>query len=289
MFKDNWIQILAELERKGEPCVMVTVVEHKGSTPRDSGTKMLVTEQGCYATIGGGHLEYKALKLAREMLLGGEQQMKVERFNLGASLGQCCGGMASIMLEPVIRARHHLVLFGAGHVAKALVHILATLPFRITWIDERESEFPAELPSGVTRVISDDPVGEIAEQPPGSFYLVMTHNHQLDLELCARILKRQDARYFGVIGSQTKRKRFDYKLKERGFSEDSLSQMICPIGLSEVSGKHPAEIAVSVAGELIRVYQQANTGSPLTLSQVACDTPHITETDDVTDDVVAAR
>ncbi|MBO1518271.1 xanthine dehydrogenase accessory protein XdhC [Oceanisphaera pacifica] len=259
MFKDNWIQILAELERKGEPCVMVTVVEHKGSTPRDSGTKMLVTEQGCYATIGGGHLEYKALKLARAMLLSGESQMKVERFNLGASLGQCCGGMASIMLEPVVRARHHLVLFGAGHVAKALVHILATLPFRITWIDEREAEFPAEQISGVTQLVSDDPVGEINSQPPGSFYLVMTHNHQLDLELCAQILKRNDARYFGVIGSQTKRKRFDYKLKERGVSDLELTKMICPIGLSEVSGKHPAEIAVSVAGELIREYQQVAT------------------------------
>ena len=284
MFKDNWIQILAELEREGEPCVLVTVVEHKGSTPRDSGTKMLVTEQGCYATIGGGHLEYKALKLARDMLLGGEQQMKVERFNLGASLGQCCGGMASIMLEPVVRARHHLVLFGAGHVAKALVHILSTLPFRITWIDERAAEFPAAQLNGVTQVVSDDPVAEIACQPAGSFYLVMTHNHQLDLELCAQILKRQDARYFGVIGSQTKRKRFDYKLKERGFSEASLSQMICPIGLSEVSGKHPAEIAVSVAGELIRVYQQATT--PL---RVASSTQPGAESGEVTHDVAAEQ
>ncbi|GAA3707453.1 xanthine dehydrogenase accessory protein XdhC [Oceanisphaera sediminis] len=267
MFKDNWIQVLAELERKGEPCVLVTVVEHKGSTPRDSGTKMLVTEQGCYATIGGGHLEYKALKLARDMLLQGEQQMKVERFNLGASLGQCCGGMATIMLEPVVRARHHLVLFGAGHVAKALVHILATLPFRITWIDEREDEFPTELPAGASKLVSDDPVAEIDGQPAGSFYLVMTHNHQLDLELCARILKRGDARYFGVIGSRTKRKRFDYKLKERGFDEAALARMICPIGLPEVIGKHPAEIAVSVAGELIGAYQQ-----PVTAPGTAADT-----------------
>ncbi|ART80197.1 xanthine dehydrogenase accessory protein XdhC [Oceanisphaera avium] len=255
MFKDNWIQVLAELERKGEPCVMVTVVEHKGSTPRDSGTKMLVTEHACYATIGGGHLEYKALKLARDMLLSGEQTMRVERFNLGASLGQCCGGMASIMLEPVVRTRHHLVLFGAGHVAKALVHILATLPFRITWIDERQAEFPPEQFSGVTQLVSDDPVGEVASQPAASMYLVMTHNHQLDLELCAAILKRQDAAYFGVIGSATKRKRFDYKLSERGFNARDLSQMICPIGISSVVGKHPAEIAVSVAGQLISVYQ----------------------------------
>ncbi|MDP5292036.1 xanthine dehydrogenase accessory protein XdhC [Oceanimonas sp. CHS3-5] len=255
MFKDNWIQILAELEQRGEPCVMVTVVEHKGSTPRDSGTKMLVTEAGCYATIGGGHLEYKALELARQMLAAGEQQMRVERFNLGASLGQCCGGMATIMLEPVVRPRHHLVLFGAGHVAKALVHILATLPFRITWVDSRAEEFPAVLPEGVTAVVSDDPVDEVIEQPTGSYYLVMTHNHQLDLELCARILKRNDARYFGVIGSRTKRKRFDYRLKERGFDDTALAGMVCPIGLPEVTGKHPAEIAVSMAGQLIAAYQ----------------------------------
>lgn len=255
MFKDNWIQVLAELEQRGEPCIMVTVVEHKGSTPRDSGTKMLVTEAGCYATIGGGHLEFKAMELARHMLAEGEQAMRVERFNLGASLGQCCGGMTTIMLEPVVRPRHHLVLFGAGHVAKALVHILATLPFRITWIDSRPEEFPASLPEGVTAVVSDEPVDEIDEQPAGSYYLVMTHNHQLDLELCARILKRNDARYFGVIGSRTKRKRFDYRLKERGVDAAALANMICPIGLAGVTGKHPAEIAVSVAGQLIAAYQ----------------------------------
>ncbi|MBR9856387.1 MAG: hypothetical protein GYB38_01630, partial [Gammaproteobacteria bacterium] len=115
--------------------------------------------------------------------------------------------------------------------------------------------------------VSDDPVAEIDCQPADSFYLVMTHNHQLDLELCARILKRNDARYFGVIGSRTKRKRFDYKLKERGFNEAALARMICPIGLPEVTGKHPAEIAVSVAGELIAAYQQ-----PVTAPGTAADT-----------------
>lgn len=274
MFKDNWIQILAELEQKGEPCVMVTVVEHKGSTPRDSGTKMLVTESGCYATIGGGHLEYKALELARHMLAAGEQQMRVERFNLGANLGQCCGGMATIMLEPVVRPRHHLVLFGAGHVAKALVHVLATLPFRITWVDSRAEEFPAELPEGVTALVSDEPVDEVTEQPAGSYYLVMTHNHQLDLELCACILKRGDARYFGVIGSRTKRKRFDYRLRERGFDDAALSSMVCPIGLPEVTGKHPAEIAVSVAGQLIAAYQAGDTAKVQETASAMLQTEH---------------
>ncbi|WP_116474397.1 xanthine dehydrogenase accessory protein XdhC [Zobellella maritima] len=271
MFKDNWIQTLVELEQKGEACVLVTVIEHKGSTPRDSGTKMLVTRTGCYATIGGGHLEYKAMELAREMLVKGERQLRIERFNLGASLGQCCGGMATLMLEPVVQDKHHLVLFGAGHVAKALVSVLAGLPFRITWIDEREDQFPARLPEGVTRVVSDDPVGEVDDQPANSFYLVMTHNHQLDFELAARILKRGDARYFGMIGSHTKRKRFEYRLRERDFDQQTVDRMVCPIGLAEVGGKHPAEIAVSVAGQLIACYQgDAKPGlSPLSAAKHA--------------------
>ena len=102
---------------------------------------------------------------------------------------------------------------------------------------------------------------EVDDQPAGSYYLVMTHNHQLDLELCARILRRGDARYFGVIGSRTKRKRFDYRLKERGFDDAALASMICPIGLPEVTGKHPAEIAVSVAGQLIAAYQAGNAAA----------------------------
>lgn len=274
MFRDNWIQTLVELEQKGEACIMVTVVEHKGSTPRDSGTKMLVTRSSCYATIGGGHLEYKAMELAREMLAKGERQLRIERFNLGASLGQCCGGMATLMLEPVVQDKHHLVLFGAGHVAKALVSVLSGLPFRITWIDEREDEFPAQLPEGVTRVVSDDPVGEIDGQPANSFYLVMTHNHQLDFELAARILKRGDARYFGMIGSRTKRKRFEYRLRERDFDEQTVASMVCPIGLAEVGGKHPAEIAVSVAAQLIACYQDHKVGSK------AADATLVTENTD---------
>lgn len=277
MFKDNWIQTLAELEQKGEGCILVTVIEHRGSTPRDSGAKMLVTRTGCHATIGGGHLEYKAMALAREMLANGERQLRIERFNLGASLGQCCGGMATLMLEPVVPERYHLVLFGAGHVAKALVRVLTGLPFRITWIDEREDEFPDRLPEGITRVISDDPVGEVDAQPPHSFYLVMTHHHQLDFELAARILKRGDACYFGMIGSRTKRKRFEYRLQERGLDAQTVSRMVCPIGLAGIGGKHPAEIAVSVAAQLIACYQDGavlESGGPAANNTDVVSPPH---------------
>jgi xanthine dehydrogenase accessory factor len=259
MFKDNWIHELARLEQTGEPCVMVTVLEDKGSVPRDAGTKMLVTRERLVATIGGGHLEHIATKVAREMLLAGEQQLKVERFNLGPRLGQCCGGVATLIFEPIGAAQNHLVVFGAGHVAKALINIVATLPFRITWIDERENEFPDHLPAGVTKLVSDDPLGEVRSLPPNSYILVMTHNHQLDFELAKAIIKRGDSRYFGLIGSLTKRKKFDRRLEQRGFSQAQINTMVCPIGLPSVTGKHPSEIAVSVAGELISLYQ----GHPL--------------------------
>jgi xanthine dehydrogenase accessory factor len=255
MFKDNWIHELAQLEKNSEPCVMVTVLEDRGSVPRDAGTKMLVTRDRLIATIGGGHLEHVATKMAREMLIAGERSLKVERFNLGARLGQCCGGMATLSFEPIGTAQKHLVVFGAGHVAKALLHIVSTLPFRVTWIDERDDVFPDELPRNVTKLVTDDPVGEVRDLPPNSYYLVMTHNHQLDFDLARAIIDRNDSVYFGMIGSLTKRKKFDMRLAQRGYTDAQIDTMICPIGVSMVNGKHPAEIAVSVAGELIAHYQ----------------------------------
>lgn len=255
MFKDNWIHELAQLEKNSEPCVMVTVLEDRGSVPRDAGTKMLVTRDRLIATIGGGHLEHVATKMAREMLIAGERSLKVERFNLGARLGQCCGGMATLSFEPIGTAQKHLVVFGAGHVAKALLHIVSTLPFRVTWIDERDDVFPEELPRNVTKLVTDDPVAEVRDLPPNSYYLVMTHNHQLDFDLARAIIDRDDSVYFGMIGSLTKRKKFDMRLAQRGYSDAQINTMICPIGVSMVNGKHPAEIAVSVAGELIAHYQ----------------------------------
>jgi xanthine dehydrogenase accessory factor len=135
------------------------------------------------------------------------------------------------------------------------LHIVATLPFRVTWIDEREEVFPETLPQGVKKLVTDDPVGEVKQMPPNSYYLVMTHNHQLDFDLAKAIIDREDSRYFGMIGSLTKRKKFDFRLEQRGYSQEQINTMICPIGISAVNGKHPAEIAVSVAGELIAHYQ----------------------------------
>ncbi|WP_205505053.1 XdhC family protein, partial [Pseudomonas viridiflava] len=115
--------------------------------------------------------------------------------------------------------------FGAGHVGRALVPLLASLPCRVRWIDSRENEFPESMPDGVVKIINDEPVDEVANLPAGSYCIVLTHNHQLDLELTAAILKRGDFGYFGLIGSRTKRVKFEHRLRERGFEPGLLQRM----------------------------------------------------------------
>ncbi|HEX8594244.1 MAG TPA: xanthine dehydrogenase accessory protein XdhC [Pseudomonas sp.] len=251
---NSWISALADLHTQGEACVLVTIIEERGSTPRNAGSKMVVSAARIFDTIGGGHLEYKAMEIAREMLASGSQQTRLERFSLGASLGQCCGGVNVLLFEPMGQPQAQIAVFGAGHVGRALVPLLASLPCRVRWIDAREEEFPEQIPAGVRKIVAEDPLDEIDELPKGSYCIVMTHNHQLDLELTAGILKRGDFAYFGLIGSKTKRVKFEHRLRDRGFDAALLQRMRCPMGLGEVKGKLPIEIAVSIAAEVIATY-----------------------------------
>lgn len=256
----SWISALADLQQRGEPCVLVTIIEERGSTPRNSGSKMVVTAERIFETIGGGHLEFKAMEIAREMLENRTQDTRLERFSLGASLGQCCGGATVLLFEPMGQPQAHIAVFGAGHVGRALVPLLASLPCKVRWIDSRENEFPEQIPAGVEKVVNEEVIDEIAEMPKGSYFIVMTHNHQLDLELTAEILKRNDFAYFGLIGSKTKRVKFEHRLRERGFASETVQRMRCPMGIGEVKGKLPVEIAISIAGEVVATYN-ANFGT----------------------------
>ena len=263
----SWISALAELQQKGEACVLVTIIEERGSTPRNAGSKMVVTVERIFETIGGGHLEYKATQMAREMLASRSQDTRLERFSLGASLGQCCGGATVLLFEPMGQPQAQIAVFGAGHVGRALVPLLASLPCKVRWIDSRENEFPEHIPAGVEKIVNDEVLDEVANMPPGSYYIVMTHTHQLDLELTAAILKRGDFAYYGLIGSKTKRVKFEHRLRERGVDEALMARMRCPMGLSEVKGKLPMEIAISIAGEVVATYnasfgQDVKKGEP---------------------------
>lgn len=252
----SWLDELARLTESGTPHVLVTVAEAQGSAPREAGAKMVVTADGLAGTVGGGNLEHKALELARRLLREGGGPT-LEHFPLGPALGQCCGGHVSLLFEPLAAHALDVVLFGAGHVGKALVAVLGGLDCRVTWIDGRADAFPAEVPANVTVEISDAPVYDVAEAPAGAAYLVMTHSHDLDQDLVEAILRRGDAAYCGLIGSATKRARFEKRLAKKGLDAATLARLTCPIGVPGVAGKKPAEIAVAVAAQLLQLRETA--------------------------------
>jgi xanthine dehydrogenase accessory factor len=304
------------------PAVLVTVAAVEGSGPREAGAHMLVAAQ-VHGTIGGGHLELRAMEIARAMLADGRQR-HIERFALGPSLGQCCGGVVHLAFEvaddaqaallaerqgqdswrlvaldgapetalcdeqgralagaaplfargrgthvmqeqdgrrwlvDAVRApRAHLVLFGAGHVGAAIVRALAELPCTVTWVDEREDMFPQQVPENTVIEATDMPEALVAAAPAGASYLVMTHSHALDHRLAEAIMARADAGWFGLIGSHTKRKQFEHRLRDKGFDPARIEAMVCPIGIAGVTNKAPAVIAASVAAQLLGVWEAA--------------------------------
>jgi xanthine dehydrogenase accessory factor len=340
---NDWIRSLAAQGAAGTRAVLVTVVAAKGSVPRAPGTRMIVTAEAIHGTIGGGHLEYKAIDIARGLIAGCGARA-LHRFPLGASLGQCCGGVAQLLFEPVeghaawleaiVRLQAEgaacvlvtpvrgdaaeerlvvtattafgtlgsvvqdgeatalarmalgesgdprlstlggaagvevfvdvlrppdlcVVLFGAGHVGRAVVRALSGIRCRLTWIDTRDDCFPAATPDNVECVATDTPEAEIAAAPAGAYFLVMTHSHALDEVLAERILARGDFAYFGLIGSVSKRRQFEKRMEARGMPRTRFAAMTCPIGIAGITGKEPEVIAIAVAAELLQVRSRA--------------------------------
>ena len=255
----------------GTPAMLVQVVAHKGSVPRETGTRMLVGASQVAGTIGGGHLELQAIARARRLLAAGQQDApRDHHYPLGPSLGQCCGGALTLRTTPLSTAAlaawpdqaalFTLQLYGAGHVGRAIAHLLATLPCRVQWIDERESEFPPPDSSAphIQRLCVEPVQAEVQHAPPGAFYLVLTHRHDLDLAITETILRRADFAWLGLIGSATKRARFLARLAERGVPASSLTRLTCPIGLAGINGKQPELIALAVVAQLL---QAAGSGA----------------------------
>ncbi len=256
--KMNWTEAAYQLNRQGKAYVLVTLVGVSGSTPRNSGTKMVISKDEVFDTIGGGHLEHKTIKYAYKLLSEAKDCQHLEHFKLGVNLGQCCGGSASVLFECFSANGINIMLFGAGHVGQALIPILAEMPCQITWVDSREAQFPENINTykNVSKVLSENPENEVANMPANSYYIVMTHNHQMDFDISQQILKRGDFNYLGLIASNTKWRRFQLRYKHREIDAKQVERMNCPIGLANVPGKLPIEIAVSVAGEIIERYQE---------------------------------
>jgi xanthine dehydrogenase accessory factor len=255
----------------GRLAMVVLVLDHRGSVPRETGTRMLVAAGDgpdavagtIVGTIGGGHLELQAIARARALLADGVTTPQDQAIALGPTLGQCCGGALTLRTAPLDAAAlaawpdtpplFHLQLYGAGHVGRAIVRLLHDLPCRVDWIDERAAEFPADADPPHIRRLCVEPVdAEVDTAPPGAFHLVLTHSHDLDLAITSAILRRGDFGFLGLIGSATKRARFLARFRQRGIDAAALARLTCPIGVPGIPGKQPAQIAIAVVAQLLQ-------------------------------------
>jgi len=298
----QWLEFTNELKRqksaafgslKGElkghrdvDAVLVTVVSTQGSAPREAGTWMAVFAHKQIGTIGGGHVEFAASKVAREYLSRSEDHKPFEqRYVLGVHLGQCCGGVMLLRYEKystlgnnyadyslkshtnltemnasgtvVTKAPLQVALFGGGHVGKAIVRVLGTLPMQVLWVDSRDEIFPNEVPHNVLTEHSDPVQGAISKLPTGSHVLIMSFSHAEDLDIVAACLQRQrdwgDLPFIGLIGSKTKWASFRQRLEQRGYTAAELAYVTSPIGIAGLKGKEPEVIAVAVAAQLLQL------------------------------------
>jgi xanthine dehydrogenase accessory factor len=247
-------EVIAECQRRGETCVVVTVLGARGSVPGQPGAKAVVTAAGLiHGTLGGGRVEARAMAEAGMLLAGGDDC--VERcWNLQQDVGMTCGGEMRFLFE-VVRSlpAWHVVIFGAGHVAQALSRLLATLCCRVDVVDPR-AEWIGKLATSarvrghLTRGYEDG----LAMVEEGSFVVCVTQGHRTDRPVLRELLGRATPLPFvGVIGSAAKRAVLRRELLEDGVDPERVEAMVCPVGLP-IGGNDPAEIAISIAAQLLQ-------------------------------------
>lgn len=228
-----WLRDLKALHGQREPAVVATRIS------RSAPSKFVVTADRLFG-VSDADAQPELVAGARAVLEGdGMPHRDVQLF-----------------FEPVVGSDLNIAVFGAGHVGSAVVEALSRLDCNIRWVDSRRAFF-RQVPANVRTIEASDPALEVAAMPPGSFYLVMTHSHALDFDICDRILRRNDARYCGLIGSLSKRRRFEKRFRQQGLSQHLIDTLVCPIGVQGISGKKPTEIAVAAAAEVLKVYSAA--------------------------------
>lgn len=266
-------QRAAQLSRffdEADATVKVEVSAARGSTPREAGTWMLVSSDGLFGTIGGGRLEMMAIEEARSLLSGGKTAGSMT-VPLGPEIGQCCGGNVALDLrrmdvpsaaELIAERRKQdamlpdVLVFGAGHVGKALARALSPLPANTVLVETREDELN-QVTADVDKRLAAMPETLIETAKSGSAYVVLTHDHALDFLIVQTALARKDAAYVGMIGSKTKRASFaSWYTKEAGGRRRDLGRLVCPIG-GTVRDKRPEVIAAFAAAEIMAALASA--------------------------------
>ncbi len=247
--------------------VIVEVTAAKGSTPRDEGTLMLVAPTEIHGTVGGGQLEYDAIENARKLLAdaGGEAKLDIA---LGPEIGQCCGGRVELTftladeaarraldarLAEDERQKPQVWIFGAGHVGRALADALTMLPLNVFVVEARQSELD-QLTSEVHHRLAALPEALVADIPPGSAVVIVTHDHALDFLIGQEALGRPDLAYVGMVGSKSKRASFLHHLEQQGIERSTADRLVLPIGGMAVGDKRPEVIAAMTASEVLLAF-----------------------------------
>lgn len=256
------------------PVARLRLCRVRGSSPREAGCEMYVSERALHGTIGGGQLELRAIAAARALLARGDLAETLD-LPLGPEIGQCCGGRVEIALSPMgaqdrqaalaraaeaAAAQPMVQIHGAGHVGRALADLMQHLPVRCVLVDSRAAEL-ALCTARVETRLTPLPELEIAMAPPGSAFIVLTHDHALDFLCASAALQRNDARYVGLIGSATKREKF------RRFARDQCDglethALTCPIGAQGSRDKRPEVIAAFVVAEVLAALTHAQGAAP---------------------------
>jgi len=226
----EWLRDLRALHGQRQPAVIVSAT--------DAASKFVVTGDGVFDSDDYDR-SAEIVEQAREVLERRESQV-----------------IDGVFFDAVVGSDLNIAVFGAGHVGTAVVNALSGLDCNIRWVDSRRDVFRS-APRNVRTIETEEPALEVAALSPGSCYLVMTHSHPLDFEICDRILRRHDAAYCGLIGSVTKRRRFEKRFRQQGLSQADIDQLVCPIGVDGISGKKPAVIAIAAAAEVLRVHELA--------------------------------
>ncbi|WP_283194098.1 xanthine dehydrogenase accessory protein XdhC [Rhizobium sp. AN80A] len=245
--------------------ILIDITGTQGSTPRETGTFMLVSADTIWGTIGGGQFEFMAIANARKLLQGADASETMD-IPLGPEIGQCCGGRTRLRFREVTDAvireleerssdeaarRPEIWLFGAGHVGRALAVALSPLPLDVTVIETREEEL-AHLPEGITARLVAMPEALVQEMREGAAVVILTHDHALDFLIAREALARTDLAYTGMIGSATKRATFaSWLQREAGGDKAWMERLTLPIGGHAVRDKRPEMIAAMTTAEIL--------------------------------------
>jgi len=237
----SWLQDLRALHGQREPAVIATHLAGER-------IKCVVTADNSFGS---------AAEIAGDTVL--------EKARYGLEAGRIAHRSDDWLLELIVGSDFNIAIFGAGHVGTAVVQSLSALDCNIRWIDSRRNIF-RQMPPNVRAIESPDPSLEVAAMPADSCFLIMTHSHALDFDICDHVLKRDDAAYCGLIGSRSKRRRFEKRFREQGMPPDVIAKLVCPIGVDGISGKKPAEIAVSASAEVLQAYERVRRGAGMAYS-----------------------